>query len=168
MSIIAEHGSLFLIHRLYVSAFSWPGGSARTMSPMPWGPPLAPERIDHQAGDSDRHGVRIHAGAYLAGGEVTSTIRKGIIDPSVLDRLPGVNGLRHVVRIAGRGYLADDRQLEGLARVHDSLHRRRYRRLCRRGYLCIDAVYWGKVGKIVDELGGLTGDGRHACPSGCS
>ena len=51
------------------------------------------------------------AGAYLAGGEVTSTIRKGIVDSDVFTDKPDLTGIWYVVGPAGRWHLASHRQL---------------------------------------------------------
>ena len=48
------------------------------------------------------------AGAYLAGGEVTSTIRKGIVDTDVFVDSPDLLVYRHALRAAGCGHLVDD------------------------------------------------------------
>ena len=68
------------------------------------------------------------AGAFIAGGTVTKTIRKGIIDPAPITGSAGAAGLRHAGGAAGGGDLADGRLDPRLAGVHHPHHRRRDRR----------------------------------------
>lgn len=90
------------------------------------------------------------AGAYLAGGEVTSTIRKGIIDPVQLQDSPEllVYGMMSALLAAGTWLLIATvfgwpvstthsivGSIVGFASVGISL----------------DAVHWGKVGQIVSS-----------------
>jgi hypothetical protein len=75
------------------------------------------------------------AGAYLAGGEVTSTIRKGIIDPTMLADSPDLLVFRDVIGIVGGGNVALYRQYPRLAGVDYPLYRWRYCRLCGSRYL---------------------------------
>ena len=101
------------------------------------------------------------AGAYLAGGEVTSTIRKGIVDSAIF-RIARRSSFWHVISTAGRGHLADDRQLYGLAGLDHPLHCGRIVGFAAVGVSC-DAVNWGKVGTIVCQLGGLAESWPEPC-----
>jgi hypothetical protein len=71
-------------------------------------------------------------GAYLAGGEVTSTIRKGIIDPELLTDSPQllVYGMLAAL-LAAATWLAIASKAR-LARIHNAFHCWRHRRI-RRG-----------------------------------
>ena len=90
------------------------------------------------------------AGAYLAGGEVTSTIRKGIVDPELLSASPEllVYGMMSALLAAGLWLLVASTfgwpvstthsivgSIVGFAAVGISM----------------DAVNWGKVGEIVSS-----------------
>ena len=75
------------------------------------------------------------AGAYLAGGEVTSTIRKGIVDPGLMTDTPEllVYGMLSALLAAGT-WLAHS-QLERLASIYHPLNSGRDRRFCGRRHL---------------------------------
>ena len=88
------------------------------------------------------------AGAYLAGGEVTSTIRKGIVDPEALADTPElfVYGMlaallaQFILPVPGLGGLARGGNMAiggdsvWLACIHHTQHRGCHYRLCLRGY----------------------------------
>ena len=94
------------------------------------------------------------AGAYLAGGEVTSTIRKGIVDPGLMTDTPELLVYRHALGTARCGYMAIHSQLERLASVYHSLNSGRDRRFCGRRH-SVDAVDWGSSRHDCCELGGV-------------
>lgn len=75
------------------------------------------------------------AGAYLAGGEVTATIRKGIIDPLTLQGTPEylVYGMLSALLAAD---LAIDCFHSWLARIYHSFHCWRHCWLCCGCYFC--------------------------------
>lgn len=88
------------------------------------------------------------AGAYLAGGEVTSTIRKGIIDPSVLEQTPEllVYGMMSALLAAGTWLLIASMAGWPVSTTHSIVG-------ALVGFaavgISVDAVVWDKVGKIV-------------------
>ena len=87
-------------------------------------------------------------GAVLAGGEVTSTIRKGIVDADLLSRLTGITGLRHARCFTCGWFVAANRFEEMAGRFNNPYYCRsdRWFRCC---------WYWlrrramGHVGTIV-------------------
>ncbi len=87
-------------------------------------------------------------GAYLAGGEVTSTIRKGIIDPSVMGESPEllVYGMMSALLAAGTWLLVASLLGWPVSTTHSIVG-------AIVGFaavgISVDAVAWGKVGKIV-------------------
>lgn len=88
------------------------------------------------------------AGAYLAGGEVTSTIRKGIIDPGILSGSPEllVYGMLSALLAAGTWLLIASIMGWPVSTTHSIVG-------AIVGFAAVgispDAVNWGKVGKIV-------------------
>jgi PiT family inorganic phosphate transporter len=88
------------------------------------------------------------AGAYLAGGEVTSTIRKGIIDPAVLKETPEllVFGMLSALLAAGTWLLVASMMGWPVSTTHSIVG-------AIVGFasigISVDAVNWGKVGNIV-------------------
>ena len=64
------------------------------------------------------------AGAYLAGGEVTSTIRKGILDPALITDSPDLLVFGMIAALLAAGNLAVNRKHEGMAGIHHPLNRR--------------------------------------------
>jgi inorganic phosphate transporter, PiT family len=88
------------------------------------------------------------AGAYLAGGEVTSTIRKGIIDPGILEGTPEllVYGMLSALLAAGTWLLIASMMGWPVSTTHSIVG-------AIVGFAAVgispDAVNWGKVGKIV-------------------
>ncbi|RLA54347.1 MAG: phosphate permease [Gammaproteobacteria bacterium] len=87
-------------------------------------------------------------GAYLAGGEVTSTIRKGIIDPDSLSAHPEllVFGMMAALLAAGTWLLIASIKGWPVSTTHTIVG-------AIVGFaavgISVDAVYWGKVGKII-------------------
>ena len=87
------------------------------------------------------------AGAYLAGGEVTSTIRKGIIDPEVLTDSPEllVYGMLSALLAAATWLLIASIRGWPVSTTHSIVG-------AIVGFaavgISVDAVEWGKVGKI--------------------
>ena len=90
------------------------------------------------------------AGAYLAGGEVTSTIRKGIIDPGLLELNPEylVYGMMASLLAAGTWLLIATSQGWPVSTTHSIVG-------AIVGFasvgISVDAVNWGKVGSIVSS-----------------
>ena len=88
------------------------------------------------------------AGAYLAGGEVTATIRKGIIDPAMLGDTPEllVFGMISALLAAGIWLLIATHFGWPVSTTHSIVG-------AVVGFaavgISVDAVAWGKVGKIV-------------------
>lgn len=87
-------------------------------------------------------------GAYLAGGEVTSTIRKGIIDSDMLSSEPEllIFGMLASLLAAGTWLLIASLQGWPVSTTHTIIG-------AIVGFaavgISVDAVYWGKVGNIV-------------------
>jgi len=90
------------------------------------------------------------AGAYLAGGEVTSTIRKGIIDPSLLQDTPDllVFGMLAALLAAGTWLLIASSKGWPVSTTHSIVG-------AIVGFaavgISVDAVSWSKVGSIVSS-----------------
>lgn len=90
------------------------------------------------------------AGAYLAGGEVTSTIRKGIIDPDSLQGSPEllVYGMMSALLAAGTWLLVATTMGWPVSTTHSIVG-------AIVGFaavgISVDAVAWGKVGEIVSS-----------------
>ena len=90
------------------------------------------------------------AGAYLAGGEVTGTIRKGIIDPSVIATHPEllVYGMMSALLAAGTWLLVATMMGWPVSTTHTIVG-------SIVGFasvgISVDAVAWGKVGEIVSS-----------------
>jgi PiT family inorganic phosphate transporter len=88
------------------------------------------------------------AGAYLAGGEVTATIRKGIIDPALLAGTPEllVYGMMAALLAAGTWLLIASLMGWPVSTTHSIVG-------ALVGFAAVgigaDTVNWGKVGKIV-------------------
>ena len=87
-------------------------------------------------------------GAYLAGGEVTSTIRKGIIDPAILEDNPElmVYGMLSALLAAGTWLMIASMKGWPVSTTHSIVG-------AIVGFaavgISVDAVAWGKVGTIV-------------------
>jgi PiT family inorganic phosphate transporter len=90
------------------------------------------------------------AGAYLAGGEVTSTIRKGIIDPNLLKDSPDllVFGMMSALLAAGTWLLIASSRGWPVSTTHSIVG-------AIVGFaavgISVDAVSWSKVGSIVSS-----------------
>jgi len=90
------------------------------------------------------------AGAYLAGGEVTSTIRKGIIDPAAIEGSPEllVYGMMSALLAAGIWLLVATMLGWPVSTTHTIVG-------AIVGFaavgISVDAVAWGKVGSIVSS-----------------
>jgi len=90
------------------------------------------------------------AGAYLAGGEVTSTIRKGIIDPNLLQATPDllVFGMLAALLAAGTWLLIASSRGWPVSTTHSIVG-------AIVGFaavgISVDAVSWSKVGSIVSS-----------------
>jgi PiT family inorganic phosphate transporter len=90
------------------------------------------------------------AGAYLAGGEVTSTIRKGIIDPNLLQDSPDllVFGMMAALLAAGTWLLIASSRGWPVSTTHSIVG-------AIVGFaavgISVDAVSWSKVGSIVSS-----------------
>ncbi|MGH1426794.1 MAG: inorganic phosphate transporter [Arenicella sp.] len=88
------------------------------------------------------------AGAYLAGGDVTSTIRKGILDPELITSSPQllVYGMMAALLAAGTWLLIASLKGWPVSTTHSIVG-------ALVGFAAVgigvDAVSWGKVGKIV-------------------
>ncbi len=146
MEIIVEHGSIFLIMACAFGFF------------MAWG--IGANDVANAMGTSVgsraltiRQAILVamifeFAGAYLAGGEVTSTIRKGIIDASVMESSPEllVYGMMSALLAAGTWLLLASMKGWPVSTTHSIVG-------AIVGFAAVgisaDAVHWGKVGTIV-------------------
>lgn len=146
MSIIAEHGSIFIILACCFGFF------------MAWG--IGANDVANAMGTSVgsraltiKQAILIaivfeFMGAYLAGGEVTSTIRKGIIDPAALSDNPElmVYGMLSALLAAGTWLMIASMKGWPVSTTHSIVG-------AIVGFaavgISVDAVYWDKVGSIV-------------------
>lgn len=146
MNIIAEYGDVFLILACCFGFF------------MAWG--IGANDVANAMGTSVgsraltiKQAILIamvfeFLGAYLAGGEVTSTIRKGIIDPSVLNDSPEllVYGMLSALLAAGTWLMIASMKGWPVSTTHSIVG-------AIVGFaavgISVDAVNWGKVGTIV-------------------
>lgn len=146
MSIIAEHGQILLIMACLFGFF------------MAWG--VGANDVANAMGTSVGSGaltikqailiamVFEFAGAYLAGGEVTSTIRKGIIEPSMLSDSPEllVYGMMAALLAAGTWLLIASMMGWPVSTTHSIVG-------ALVGFaavgISVDSVNWGKVTQIV-------------------
>jgi PiT family inorganic phosphate transporter len=145
MSIIAEHGTTLMFLACAFGLF------------MAWG--VGANDVANAMGTSVGSGaitirqaiviamVFEFCGAYLAGGEVTSTIRKGIIDPGLLSETPEllVFGMLAALLAAGTWLLFASILGWPVSTTHSIVG-------AIVGFAAVgisaDAVNWGKVGKI--------------------
>lgn len=146
MDIIAQHGELLLILTCCFGLFmAWGVGANDVANAM--GTSVGSKAI------TVKQAILIamifeFAGAYLAGGEVTSTIRKGIIDPSILEETPEllVFGMMSALLAAGTWLLIASMKGWPVSTTHSIVG-------ALVGFaavgISVDAVSWGKVGKIV-------------------
>jgi PiT family inorganic phosphate transporter len=146
MEIIAQYGNVFLIMACLFGFF------------MAWG--IGANDVANAMGTSVgsraltiKQAILIamifeFLGAYLAGGEVTSTIRKGIIDPQVMEDQPQlmVYGMMSALLAAGTWLLIASMKGWPVSTTHSIVG-------AIVGFasvgIAVDAVNWGKVGGIV-------------------
>ncbi|MCB1676010.1 MAG: inorganic phosphate transporter [Halioglobus sp.] len=146
MEIIAEYGSVFIVLACLFGFF------------MAWG--IGANDVANAMGTSvgsraltiaQAIGVAIvfeFLGAYLAGGEVTATIRKGIIDPQVMSNHPElmVYGMLSALLAAGTWLLIASVNGWPVSTTHSIVG-------SIVGFaavgISLDAIYWNKVGGIV-------------------
>ncbi|TDG15833.1 inorganic phosphate transporter [Seongchinamella unica] len=146
MEIIAQYGSVFLIMACLFGFF------------MAWG--IGANDVANAMGTSVgsraltiKQAILIamvfeFLGAYLAGGEVTSTIRKGIIDPAVMEGNPElmVYGMMSALLAAGTWLLIASLKGWPVSTTHSIVG-------AIVGFaavgISVDAIHWGKVGGIV-------------------
>ena len=145
MSIIAEHGTLLLAMACVFGLFmAWGVGANDVANAM--GTSVGSRAL------TVRQAILIamvfeFLGAYLAGGEVTSTIRKGIIDPALLAATPEylVYGMLSALLAAGTWLLVASLLGWPVSTTHSIVG-------AIVGFaavgISVDAVAWGKVGKI--------------------
>lgn len=146
MEIIAENGSIFLILACCFGFF------------MAWG--IGANDVANAMGTSVgsraltiKQAILIamvfeFLGAYLAGGEVTSTIRKGIIDPSAMSDSPElmIYGMLSALLAAGTWLMIASMKGWPVSTTHSIVG-------AIVGFAAVgismEAVYWSKVGSIV-------------------
>jgi PiT family inorganic phosphate transporter len=146
MTIIAEHGSIFIILACCFGFF------------MAWG--IGANDVANAMGTSVgsraltiKQAILIaivfeFMGAYLAGGEVTSTIRKGIIDPAALSENPElmVYGMLSALLAAGTWLMIASMKGWPVSTTHTIVG-------SIVGFaavgISVEAVHWDKVGSIV-------------------
>lgn len=146
MSVLAQHGDLLLILACLFGFFmAWGVGANDVANAM--GTSVGSRAL------TVKQAIMIamifeFAGAYLAGGEVTSTIRKGIIDPMLLAGTPEllVYGMMSALLAAGCWLLVASLMGWPVSTTHSIVG-------AIVGFAAVgigvDAVNWGKVGKIV-------------------
>ncbi|WP_101758465.1 inorganic phosphate transporter [Oceanicoccus sp. KOV_DT_Chl] len=146
MSIIAEHGQTLLILACLFGFFmAWGVGANDVANAM--GTSVGSKAL------TIKQAILIamvfeFAGAYLAGGEVTATIRKGILDPAALDGTPEllVYGMMAALLAAGTWLLIASMMGWPVSTTHSIVG-------ALVGFAAVgigvDAVNWGKVGTIV-------------------
>ncbi len=146
MSIIAEHGHILLITACIFGFFmAWGVGANDVANAM--GTSVGSKAL------TIKQAIIIamifeFAGAYLAGGEVTSTIRKGIIDPALLSGTPEllVFGMMSSLLAAGVWLLIASSYGWPVSTTHSIVG-------AIVGFAAVgispEAVNWGKVGSIV-------------------
>ncbi len=146
MSIIAEHGQLMLVMACLFGFFmAWGVGANDVANAM--GTSVGSKAL------TVKQAILIamifeFAGAYLAGGEVTSTIRKGILDPAIISNTPEllVYGMMASLLAAGSWLLIASMMGWPVSTTHSIVG-------ALVGFaavgISVDAVNWGKVGTIV-------------------
>lgn len=146
MSILAEHGQTLLILACIFGVFmAWGVGANDVANAM--GTSVGSRAL------TIKQAIMIamvfeFLGAYLAGGEVTSTIRKGIIDPAIMAGTPEllVFGMMSALLAAGTWLLIASLLGWPVSTTHSIVG-------AIVGFAAVgisfDAVAWGKVGKIV-------------------
>ncbi len=145
MSVIAEHGQILLILTCLFGFFmAWGVGANDVANAM--GTSVGSKAL------TIKQAILIamifeFCGAYLAGGEVTSTIRKGIIDSSILADTPEllVYGMMSALLAAGTWLLLASMMGWPVSTTHSIVG-------ALVGFAAVgigtDAVAWGKVGQI--------------------
>ena len=146
MEIIAQYGDVLIILACVVGFFmAWGVGANDVANAM--GTSVGSKALTIK----QAIGIAIifeFAGAYLAGGEVTKTIRKGIIDPSMLSGTPEllVFGMIAALLAAGIWLLVATHFGWPVSTTHSIVG-------AVVGFaavgISVDAVAWGKVSKIV-------------------
>jgi len=146
MSILAEHGQTLLILACIFGVFmAWGVGANDVANAM--GTSVGSRAL------TIKQAIMIamvfeFLGAYLAGGEVTSTIRKGIIDPAIMADTPEllVFGMMSALLAAGTWLLIASLLGWPVSTTHSIVG-------AIVGFAAVgisfDAVAWGKVGNIV-------------------
>lgn len=146
MSIIADYGSILVIMACVFGFFmAWGVGANDVANAM--GTSVGSKAL------TLKQAILIaiifeFAGAYLAGGAVTATIRKGIIDPAVLSGTPEllVYGMLSALLAAGIWLLIATVMGWPVSTTHSIVG-------AIVGFaavgISVDAVHWSKVGKIV-------------------
>ena len=146
MSIIAEHGQLLLLLACLFGFFmAWGVGANDVANAM--GTSVGAKAL------TIKHAILIamlfeFCGAYLAGGEVTDTIRKGIINPDYLSNHPDllVYGMLSALLAAGTWLLVASLMGWPVSTTHSIVG-------ALVGFAAVgidmDAVAWPKVGQIV-------------------
>lgn len=146
MEIIAQYGTIFLILACLFGFFmAWGIGAndvANAMATSVGSKALTLKQAIFVAM------IFEFLGAYLAGGEVTSTIRKGIIDPEVMSSNPElmVYGMLSALLAAGTWLMIASIKGWPVSTTHSIVG-------AIVGFasvgISVDAIYWDKVGTIV-------------------
>lgn len=146
MSVIAEHGNILLIMACFFGVFmAWGVGANDVANAM--GTSVGSKAL------TIKQAIIIamifeFLGAYLAGGEVTATIRKGIIDPAIMAGTPEllVYGMMSALFAAATWLLVASMLGWPVSTTHSIVG-------AIVGFaaigISVDAVAWGKVGTIV-------------------
>lgn len=148
MGVIEDYGSILLIMAILFGFFmAWGVGANDVANAM--GTSVGSKAI------TIKQAIMIaivfeFAGAYLAGGEVTGTIRKGIIDPDIMAANPEllVFGMMSALLAAGIWLLVATMMGWPVSTTHSIVG-------AIVGFasvgISVDAVAWGKVGSIVSS-----------------
>ena len=146
MAIIAEYGSLFLILACLFGFFmAWGIGANDVANAM--GTSVGAKALTLKQAIFVAM-IFEFLGAYLAGGEVTATIRKGIIDPDVMSAEPQlmIYGMLSALLAAGTWLMIASVNGWPVSTTHSIVG-------AIVGFaavgISVDAVHWGKVGTIV-------------------
>ena len=146
MAIIAEYGSLFLILACLFGFFmAWGIGANDVANAM--GTSVGAKALTLKQAIFVAM-IFEFLGAYLAGGEVTATIRKGIIDPDVMSSEPQlmIYGMLSALLAAGTWLMIASVNGWPVSTTHSIVG-------AIVGFaavgISVDAVHWGKVGTIV-------------------
>jgi len=146
MTVIADYGTVLLIMACVFGLFmAWGVGANDVANAM--GTSVGSKAL------TIRQAIMIAVvfeflGAYLAGGEVTATIRKGIIDPSLFETSPEllVYGMLSALLAAGTWLFIASLMGWPVSTTHSIVG-------AIVGFaavgISVDSVEWGKVGKIV-------------------